>query len=251
MKRQERNLSRRRAFTLIELLTSIAILGILASLSATSLSSAKQRTRRVHCQGSLRQLMLASLMYADDDRGGYFSNTFSDSDNNLNHLYPHYLPDRRIFSCAGTRNFIRPSLTRRNPYSGDVELVDLADIASSRTGPGSSYEIFGFMNYNGGTATPLRTRTGWIEAPGIKKSIHTVQRYPHQHETFGLKGHFVGPADIWLILDADAVNNFPDAADNHGRAGGNVGHCDGSVRWIRRADYLRAYETSQDEGRRR
>jgi hypothetical protein len=194
--------------------------------------------------------MLSSLMYANDDSRGYFSNAFSDADDNLNHLYPDYLPELRSFTCAATQNFIRPSLTQSNSHTGDEELVDLARSASGPTGPGSSYEVFGFMNYNGGTSTRLKTRTGWIDAAGIKKSIQNVQSYPHKHETFGLKDSIFGPSDIWLILDADAINNFPDERDNHGSAGGNVGHCDGSVRWIRRADYRRAYEISQDEGRR-
>src|SRR5437660_10064621 len=57
----------RRSFTLIELLVVIAIIAILAALLLPVLVSAKERTRRVSCKNSQRQLLLAVHMYAGDN----------------------------------------------------------------------------------------------------------------------------------------------------------------------------------------
>lgn len=57
---------RRAAFTLIELLIVIAILAVLAALLLPVLSSAKERSRQTFCASNLRQIAMASVMFADD-----------------------------------------------------------------------------------------------------------------------------------------------------------------------------------------
>ena len=59
----------RSAFTLVELLVVIGIVGILASLLLPALSRAQSKAQGVACLNQLRQLALANLLYADDFHG--------------------------------------------------------------------------------------------------------------------------------------------------------------------------------------
>ena len=57
-----------RAFTLVELLVVVAVIGVLAGLLLPALSRAKDRGKTASCANNLRQLIFASLMYEEENK---------------------------------------------------------------------------------------------------------------------------------------------------------------------------------------
>src|SRR5690349_3620322 len=118
----------RKAFTLVELLVVVGIIGLLVAILMPALQKARDQANRVACASNLRQTYIAVVMYSIDYKGwipfpcasgggvqnnlvgsGFYYNPTYPSNGpyyNLNFLtlWPKYTSSQRIWLCPAWRH---------------------------------------------------------------------------------------------------------------------------------------------------
>ncbi|RRJ94985.1 DUF1559 domain-containing protein [Opitutaceae bacterium TAV4] len=92
-----------RAFTLVELLTVIAIIGILAAIIIPVTGRVREQARTTRCLAQMRQIGSAFLMHVNDNRGNLpvqiTSTAQWDAEGSWTYALFPYVDNRALFTC--------------------------------------------------------------------------------------------------------------------------------------------------------
>lgn len=101
---------RRRGFSLIELLVTLALICIMTVMLYGFGSKSRQRSQQMRCAGNLQKIYLALQYYANDFLGALPRNPNAvTAEGALEVLAPKYTADTSIFICPGGRDAPIPS----------------------------------------------------------------------------------------------------------------------------------------------
>jgi len=130
----------RRAFTLLELLVVIAIIAILAALLLPVMAAARRKAQQVQCLNNVKQLTLASYMYASDS-GSHATYTNAADPNTLWMGANYYSNERKLLICPATSE-PQPFPTDNEPGTADITWVWALSPTNIFTG---SYAVNGWL----------------------------------------------------------------------------------------------------------
>jgi prepilin-type N-terminal cleavage/methylation domain-containing protein len=280
-----RTLIIRRGVTLVELLVTISIIGVLVGLLLPALQSARESGRRMQCQNHLKQLALASLQHEQQHgffpSGGWGWSWTGDADRGpgrgqpgswLYSLLP-YLEQGALYALPGDGN---PQATTTDQTNGAATLVvrpvAVANCPSRR--PAALFAIAGTSlrvvrsDYAGSAGTAYRDLwqfgwPSWDQGPGsIAEAESPVgqQRFRDQAAFFNgimyagseVRAAHVrdGLSNTYLLgekyCNPDEYINGQDPADNEHMY---AGHNPDTLRWAGRPDQdIRGMRAGQSFG---
>lgn len=229
------------AFTLIELLTVIAIIGILAAIIIPVTGRVRDSARTTRCASNLRQLMQATTLFANDNRGIY-PVTRSTATGVMDkawwqEIYPAYCGSHEVFLCPADQTAIKVTnptfrATWTHPYTGQKlpnSKVSYGAIGHQSgggiAGEGVDYKPLGkpvslfqspsrtvlYVDYQDSDTAGSATRLSETWNSGIPRWVSEMT-FPHNNRQKAnlvfLDGHIALTTEADLIADRDAGRIF-------------------------------------------
>ncbi len=211
MNRPTAHVTVRKGFTLIELLVVIAIIAILAAILFPVFAKAREKARQTSCLSNLKQIGLATMMYAQD--------------------YDEVMvPGNIIYPAFGTYYW----LGVLQPYIKNGQIFNCPSNSNKWTGPGSQSGGYAcnFVSYGPGGHTPPLSNYG---RGGYYRAV-SMAELTHPAETILFFDYFNGYVvcstyddltTIHTVLGTSAAHK-PGRKHNEGR---NWAFGDGHAKW--------------------
>ncbi len=186
----------RAAFTLIELLTVIAIIGILAAIIIPTVGKVRDSARNSQSVSNLRQLAMAAQVFTNDNGflpGGVTREWWVD-------IGPYVSPATPFQENGGNNVWFAPNRLNAAP---NVEGGNLGTYGMNRW----------LFTRAGTTSTPLRVRLERVGDPSRKSMLMEAMWVPPGYFTMGETAHYIYNAyrSFHPMNDRDIAVAFVDA----------------------------------------
>ncbi|RRJ96602.1 prepilin-type N-terminal cleavage/methylation domain-containing protein [Opitutaceae bacterium TAV4] len=213
------------AFTLIELLTVIAIIGILAAIIIPTLGKVRESARRAQTISKVRQAIIATLSYGNENKGKPPHTENNGQWGSAPHVYAFTAYDETLKPYLGDRFtalYCSPTLAQITKYNPDTQraLYNSGGTAQDyghlsyfqRNGTGSTKPKDKYKNLFKDLNTPPLDYALWgtLTFKGNGKTLAYAEA--NEAKLLTISGMFAGYADAsvkWFKLDQ--LSTFDDA----------------------------------------